>query len=258
MDLSVLCLQERFYSRQEIAGLLSLNLVDTNHFKRNLENKLQKLGYGYEYSRVGVTITHAPATSEERLRSILISVMNLDAQIDPYAFSCFICAFDDIPGFESMPWEERAEVFYGFYGICVAHKTLSNWCKRLFNNAFAVKGNERTFWKTENLNGTKVRYAIAPDDEGMRLYREELFALIHEYQKDNLRDGIPPKEAQQEAWSEAIHFMWEKYHCYYYSCKSILLNAFSADDENILQEIYELTQDIRGKRFRQQPEGFRF
>lgn len=179
MNLAVMRLEKRVYSRQEMAELFDLNLADNRHFKRNLERKLQNLGYGYEYSTSSVEITHIPTTDVERLKMILIVVFGLDVQTDPYAFSCFLCAFDDIPGFESMPWEERADAFYQEYGLSVAARTLSNWCSKLFNESIAAKSEERTFWKTENANGVLVRSPIASDDEkcgntmrkGLRWYR---------------------------------------------------------------------------------------
>ena len=260
MNLAVLHLEKRVYSRQEMAELFGLNLADNGHFKRNLERKLQNLGYGYEYSTESVEITHIPATDVERLKMILIVVFGLDVQTDPYAFSCFLCAFDDIPGFESMPWEERADAFYREYGLSVAARTLSNWCSKLFNESIAAKSEERTFWKTEKANGILVRSPIASDDEKMRQYYEERFALVQEFQKKNQEDGLSPKEAWQNAWSSAIHQMWEKYHCCYYSCKTILLGAFSLDERIILQDIYELSRNIRGKLFQQQQkeDGFKF
>lgn len=105
-----------------------------------------------------------------------------------------------------------------------------------------------------------VRSPIAPDDEKMLQYREERFALVQELQKKFQEDGLSPKEAWQNAWSKAIHQMWEKYHCCYYSCKTILLGAFSPDERIILQDIYELSRNIRGELFQQQQEenGFKF
>ena len=260
MNLAVMYLEKRVYSRQEMAELFDLNLADNRHFKRNLERKLQNLGYGYRYSTASVEITHIPTTDVERLKIILIVVFGLDVQTDPYAFSCFLCAFDDIPGFESMPWEERADAFYREYGLSVAARTLSNWCCKLFNESIAAKSEERTFWKTENANGVLVRSPIASDDEKMRQYYEERIALVEELQKEYQKDGLSPKEAWQNAWSEAIHRMWEKYHCCYYSCQTILLGAFSQDDRIILQDIYELSRNIRGELFQQQQkeDGFKF
>lgn len=50
MNLAVMRLEKRVYSRQEMAELFDLNLADNRHFKRNLERKLQNLGYGYRYT----------------------------------------------------------------------------------------------------------------------------------------------------------------------------------------------------------------
>ena len=110
MGIAMQQLECRFYPRQEIAEALSVNPKDSKHFAERVKTTLDKWGYEYEYSRSGVEITGKPETAEERLREILIRKLNLDVQIDAYAFACFICAFTDIGSFDSMPWEERAEL----------------------------------------------------------------------------------------------------------------------------------------------------
>ncbi len=60
-------LEKRFYSRQEIADTLGVNIKDSGHFKRNVESKLQKWGYSYNYTSTGITITRQPETPQERL-----------------------------------------------------------------------------------------------------------------------------------------------------------------------------------------------
>ena len=83
-------LELRFYTRQEIADALSVNIKDSNHFKRNVEAKLRHWGYGYEYSRSGVQITRRPETAEERLAEILYRHYEINVQTNPTAFACFM------------------------------------------------------------------------------------------------------------------------------------------------------------------------
>ena len=123
----------RFYSRTEIAEILAVNISDSRHFKRNTENKLKKWGYRYSYTTAGVTILSCPTTAEERLAELLIRQYNIDVQINPYAFACFITAFSDIDGFDSMPWGERAKVYYDYSGISMDERTLRNWCSKLIS-----------------------------------------------------------------------------------------------------------------------------
>ena len=65
-------LEARFYPRSEIAEITGRDPADSKHFKRNIENTLSKWGYGFDYMREGVTITHIPSTPEERLKEILV------------------------------------------------------------------------------------------------------------------------------------------------------------------------------------------
>ena len=83
--------------------------------------------------------TGKPETAEERLREILIRKLNLDVQVDAYAFACFICAFTDIGSFDSMPWEERAELMKYKYGVDVSDRTLRNWCSKLISSNIIQK-----------------------------------------------------------------------------------------------------------------------
>ena len=106
---------------------------------RKEKQEKEKGSYEYEYSRSGVEITGKPETAEERLREILIRKLNLDVQVDAYAFACFICAFTDIGSFDSMPWEERAELMKYKYGVDVSDRTLRNWCRKLISSNIIQK-----------------------------------------------------------------------------------------------------------------------
>ena len=71
-------------------------------------------------------ITSRPESAEARLKEILIRFLKLDVQISAYDFSCFLTAFSDIKGFDSMPWEKREEALANEYGVKVCAKTLRN------------------------------------------------------------------------------------------------------------------------------------
>ena len=60
-------LELRSYPRAEIAEVLSVNINDSGHFKRNVESKLSKWGYGFRYETAAVEILSKPETPEERL-----------------------------------------------------------------------------------------------------------------------------------------------------------------------------------------------
>lgn len=225
-------LENRFYTRKEIAGLLSVNLQDSRHFKRNIESKLSKWGYEYEYSRAGVQILQSPETPEDRLREVLIRDYGMDVQISAYNFACFICAFSEIDGFESMPWEERERMMYFHYGISVDERTLRNWCSRLIKQNDIVRCDEKTFWKTEFTSSGKERMRVDWDCEEMRRYFSRRAELLKEHGGE---------------WEPVIKHLWSEFNCCYYSCKTFLLSAFDCQDENRLLEIYELTKEVAAR-----------
>ena len=163
-------LECRFYPRQEIAEALSVNPKDSKHFAERVKATLEKWGYEYDYSRNGVAITEKPELPEEKLKEILIRKLNLDVQIDPYAFACFLCAFTDIGSFDSMPWEERAIQMQLKYGVDVTDRTLRSWCKRLIGNDIIQKCGRETFWKTQRFGNEKYRTKVSADDEEMAQY----------------------------------------------------------------------------------------
>ena len=176
-------LECRFYPRQEIAEALSVNPKDSKHFAERVKTTLDKWGYEYEYSRSGVEITGKPETAEERLREILIRKLNLDVQIDAYAFACFICAFTDIGSFDSMPWEERAELMKYKYGVDVSDRTLRNWCSKLISSNIIQKCGKQTYWKTEIYGKEKYRSNVDPDDEDMARYFQMKSKYLEETRK---------------------------------------------------------------------------
>ncbi len=71
-------LELRSYPRAEIAEVLSVNIKDSGHFKRNVENKLSKWGYGFHYETAAVEILSKPETPEERLAEILYRSFGFD------------------------------------------------------------------------------------------------------------------------------------------------------------------------------------
>lgn len=116
-----------------------------------METKLRNWGYGYDYTRYGVTILRRPATAEEKLKELLIRKLDLDVQNDAVAFARFVDSFrDDL--FASMPWEERSVYMRKNYGIEVSERTLRRWFSKLIKNEIAIKGEERTYWCTEKPN----------------------------------------------------------------------------------------------------------
>ena len=240
-------LEQRFYSRSEIAEVLGVNIKDSKHFKRNVENKLNKWGYGYHYETKGVTILKCPTTAEERLAEILIRQYNIDVQINPYAFACFITAFSDIERFASMPWGERATAFYDYSGVSMDERTLRNWCSKLMSQNIVVKCRDGTYWKTDII-GDKRKLRTQVSAEEARPYFARRAALVEAGTEKNLHNGLSFKEARGTAWKEAYETLWTEYKCCYYICKTFSFSAFTENEREILLEVYELVREIADKR----------
>ena len=230
-------LECKTYSRAEIAELLSVNPKDSKHFKRNVETKLQNWGYGYTYKTTEITISSKPETPEAKLREILIRQLNLDVQIDPKAFACFICAFTDIENFASMPWGNRELILQQRYKVCVSERTLRNWSAVLIRNEYLAKSEERTFWKTEMCGRDKIRTPVPEDDPRMAEYFRRKSELLKE-------NETPAPEDKEFMWKQTMKQLWSEFNCCYYSCKSFSFNAFDPAISGCLFEIQELTREM--------------
>ena len=173
----------------------------------------------------------------------MIREYGLDVQIDCYAFSCFVDAFNSIEGFDSMPWEERARELCENYGISITDRTLRNWCSRLISSNIVSKTSTYTCWKTEIIDGVKCRTQVNLDET--REYYDRRTELVRKYTIDNILSGMGKEEARKNAWTAAYCSLWDEFHCCYYYCKSFLFSAFS--DKDIMFDVYELAKEIVGK-----------
>ena len=200
---------------------------------------LEKWGYEYDYSRSGVEITGKPELPEERLKEILIRKLNLDVQINAYAFACFLCAFTDIGSFDSMPWEERAEQLYWKYGIEVSDRTLRSWCRKLIGNDLIQKCGRESYWKTQRFGKEKYRTPVAADDKRMERYFQKREKYLRKKRK-SARD-LELQDGEDRAWTVTYKKLWREFGCCYYSCRGLLFNGIG---EDYIFEIYELAQEI--------------
>ena len=172
--------------------ITSVRYEDSGHRKRNIQDKLTNWGYEFDFPpRGNVTITRKPESSEEKLKEILLRRLKLDSQINPLHFASFIFAFEDIDGFASMPWEERALELQHHFGVSVSDRTLRNWCSQLLDQELIAKVEDRTCWKTEIINGTKIRTPIQQGDEEMKQYFAKKSALIAHFQAEGAELKIP-------------------------------------------------------------------
>ena len=143
-----------------------------------------------------------------------------------------------------LPWEERARELYNHYGVSVCDRTLRNWCSKLLNKELIAKVSDRTYWKTEIMNGTKIRTSIQQGNEKMTAYFSRRSALITYYKTEGEKAKVPAKELKSFAFRLAMKDLWIEYHCCYYTCKTFLFSAWEDDEEPFFQEVVELTQDI--------------
>lgn len=233
-------LELRTYSREEIADVLNVNIKDTNHFKRNVENKLNNWGYSYKYSRRQFEILRAPTTANERLSEIMQRAYGMDIRIDTIAFASFLYSLVVFPEFIAMPWEERSKFLEEEFGICISDRTLRSWCAKFIESGYIVKDESyKVRWITGYYDGEKYREVIDEDDITMKeyadKYQQEKQKLLKKY-KD-----LPPKEK----WENVIREMWDKYHCCIYYCKGLQLSAWDNQmDMETLQEVIELINEI--------------
>ena len=233
-------LELRTYSREEIADVLNVDIKDVNHFKRNVENKLNNWGYSYKYYRRQFEILRAPTTANERLSEIMQRAYGMDIRIDTIAFASFLYSLVVFPDFNAMPWEERSKFLEEEFGVYVSDRTLRSWCAKFINSGYIIKNeNYKVRWVTGYCNGEKYRNIIDEDDILMKEYADK-----YQQEKKNLLkqySHLPPKEK----WEKVIKEMWEKYHCCIYYCKGLQFSAWN-NEINIktLQEVIELINEI--------------
>jgi hypothetical protein len=240
-------LEERVYSRQEIADILAVDINDNKHFKRNITNKLDKWGYVYNYSTRQVEIIARPQTAEKQLQEIFIRAFGIDIRVDSYAMACFLTMLMTDEAFQSMPWEERAKVLAETYGVNITDRTLKNWYATLLKkNLVASCKYDKTYWITMYINDKKERvYVDETMEDGMNKYFNDRKQFAKEYKEMAKTAGRTDfQKVNGEAWGYAMKKCWEKYHCCYYACGSIYLNAIG----DYAQEIYELVEEITAGR----------
>ena len=247
------------YSRAEMAEILNLDIKDTRHFKRNVENKLAKWGYGVIVNRKNIEITKIPTTAEEKLAEIFIRGFDLDIQTEIYSMACFIIMLLEYEDFQSMPWDVRVEELRREYGVSVASSTLKKWNAKLISKNLIAKCNyDKTAWITYYVEGEKFREMITGNEDyerDMRNYYQRRRDLVEDYKDRAYTAGRDDFEKiNSEAWSYAFKTLWEEKHCCYYYCCSFYLNAIG----EYAQEIYELVDEIsaRKKPYNPSPSAF--
>lgn len=221
-------IEVRNYSRTEMAELLKVEITDT-HFSRKVQSILTKWGYSFVYSRKAIQITAAPSTAQERLNELLIREFDLDIRIDIGKFATFVYLLMD-EEFSSMPFGERANVMKQDYNIEVSEITLKRWYKKLvYYNVVETNRLRKTYWVSMYVDGQKTRMKVDEDDEGKIKYENRRRKL----EEQNIKDGMN----KADAYSSANLTCWKEFKCCYYSCNTIILNAFN-------QQFFELAEEV--------------
>lgn len=221
-------IEVRNYSRTEMAELLKVEITDT-HFSRKVQSILTKWGYSFVYSRKAIEITAAPSTAQERLNELLIREFDLDIRIDIGKFATFVYLLMD-EEFSSMPFGERANVMQQDYNIEVSEITLKRWYKKLVDyNVVETDRLRKTYWVSMYVDGQKTRMKVDEDDEGKIKYENRRRKLAEK----NIKDGMN----KADAYSSDNLTCWKEFKCCYYSCNTIILNAFN-------QQFFELAEEV--------------
>lgn len=221
-------IEVRNYSRTEMAELLKVEITDT-HFSRKVQSILTKWGYSFVYSRKAIQITAAPSTAQERLNELLIREFDLDIRIDIGKFATFVYLLMD-EEFSSMPFGERANVMKQDYNIEVSEITLKRWYKKLVDyNVVETNRLRKTYWVSMYVDGQKTRMKVDEDDEGKIKYENRRRKIAEQ----NIKDGMN----KADAYSSANLICWKEFECCYYSCNTIILNAFN-------QQFFELAEEV--------------
>ena len=132
--------------------------------------------------------------------------------------------------FSSMPFGERANVMKQDYNIEVSEITLKRWYKKLVdNNVVETDRLRKTYWVSMYVDGQKVRMKVDEDDEGKIKYENRRRKLAEQ----NIKDGMN----KADAYSSANLTCWKEFKCCYYSCNTIILNAFN-------QQFFELAEEV--------------
>lgn len=214
------------YTRVEIAKLLDVDINDSKHFKRNTINKLDRLGYKYNYTMKYVDIIKHNSIEDEIVH--LIRIAGIDEQVDTKSFAIFLYRMLYDEDYQSLPWDERVDLFNWNDNLVLSKSTIYRWTKKLesFGELIISKSKEdRTLWKTYLENGKKCRIEIDnPDNEEYKEYSNRRTELIN--------SGLSYGKATKELWEET-------HTCFYY-CGRVSFNAFHNQE---VEELIVLVKD---------------
>lgn len=243
--------EERPYSKKEISAILGIDPNDKK-FAQKVKTRMANLGFNegedYIYKHGGeVVILKVPTERNDRIQ-YLVRLLDIDKQVDPFAFATFLyrMAFDG--DFQCMPWAERVQYLKDNDDIEISEEVLrKKWIKKLFelNICFAFDS-DYEWWCTVNVDGQRIRSIVETDEEKqeMQEYWEFYFKT-----KEECKDIKDKKERGQTIFN----IVWGKYHCKYYKCKRILFCAWQQNE--VIEELIRLVEDYIEEYWSGQLEG---
>lgn len=245
-------LELQYYTKQELCEIFDIDGANKNS-ARDIKNILAKCGYEHtKWSCKGITITKKPESAEEKLSELFIREFNIDVRTNIYGMACFLVMLGCYEDFQSMPWSVRAEELFKEYQVRVDEKTLRNWFNKLEKRDLVVKfRSEKTTWLSFYVDGEIYREMVTGNEDAerqARQYFKKRNQYVREYRQrelfENNREDI--HKINSEAWSFAHKMLWDEFHCCFYTCFSVYLNAIG----EYAQEIFELVEEISGFKYK--------
>lgn len=218
----------KWYSTQELVNILGIK--DGKNFSRDCKKALDSMGVKYEYNRKKVKVLELPDLTEQKIKNILklrgFKVDNIKE------FAVFFYCLLNLPEYQCMPWEARAELIKENWGIDVDPRRIQNWALKLKNLGVLRQDvlGEKTVWRSYWFDGKHYQEEVTDPAE---------LVTAKEFWKDffNLQQTVNLQEFScNRAQSQFIaKKLYSKYQCWYFNCNSIWSCAW--DEAEDLHEL---------------------
>lgn len=233
-------IEKRSYNKKKFAEMLGVNPNDSKHLNRNLQRKLEGMGFkedDYQILRSEVVILWVPTTAEEKI-PYLCRLLGIDKQVDAINFTVFCYCLLEQEDFQCRPWPEKAIWIKDCYGVDVTDRTLRAWCSKLMNDGEVVKDKDTfSWWTSTNINGDIIREEVMNEQEieDYRNWNKEFFEREDVQKMD--------KKERGETWFSS---MWGHFGCKFYKCYAYTFGAWHGD---IMEELIKVGKEYIEKNF---------
>lgn len=236
--MSMLNLKKQFYSIKELKEIIGVTQ------KKDILKNLDKYGYDFLWiNRKGAEITKTPDENspEEQLKSLLMQRLGLNVQTDFKAFAAMFYLFIEDEGFQTMPWEARANQIKKEFGIEISDRSLRTYMSKLIKENIAIKDDGfREYWRTTYKCGIeKVQEPVTFDEEEeMQEWVDKRTAYLEEADKLYQEAMQEPEAKNPKRWQIAIRKLWDETKTIYYPVKGFVFNAF---EDKEIRELHRLS-----------------